>query len=306
MRKVILDCDPGLDDAIAIILAAETQAFELLGITIADGNSDIEMGSKNACTLLHTIGLDNIPVYKGVKNNKKIVERNQVSYNIHGRDGLGDLSIDRTILNPAKDGAIEFMKDTLLNSSEKITIVAVGPLTNIANLIEQYPDIKEKIEELVIMGGAVNREGNITKYAEFNIYFDSVSAKKVLESKLNITLISLDVTLKMLMQKEDVYYLKNANNVEANLAGIILERYSNGYLIQYGKWECPIHDATCILYLINPEIIKFENMGISVTTSGEKMGQTKKIDSENKIKVSIDGDRESFRKLIKYHLMKGE
>ncbi len=306
MRKVILDCDPGLDDSIAIILASKLKEIELLCITIVDGNTGLDLGSKNACTVLHNIGIDNISVYKGIINDNRLVQRNQTSYNIHGKDGLGDLDINRNIVNYPKDDAITYLKNTLLNSEEKITIVAVGPLTNIANLITLYPSVKDKIEELVIMGGAVNREGNITKYAEFNIYFDPVSAKKVFESGLNITLISLNATLKMLISKDDIEYLKNSDNISSKLSGKILERYGNGYLMETGNWLCPIHDATCILYLVNPEIVKFEYKNISVITSGENIGETIEIPTGNKLKVSMDGDSNLFKELIKYYLGKGE
>ncbi len=201
MKKIILDCDPGHDDMIAIMLAATREEIELLGITTVAGNQTGEKTFQNALKVLTLINKKYIKVARGF--DKPILRELITAPKIHGVSGLDGANLPSPEVEPLKIHAVDFIIETLLKSEEKIYIVPTGPLTNIAISLIKEPKIKEKIEKIVLMGGAIY-DSNITPSAEFNIYVDPEAAKIVFNSQVPIVMIGLDVTNKAQITFEDI------------------------------------------------------------------------------------------------------
>ena len=193
MKKVIMDCDPGHDDAIALLLASRADDIELLGVTTVAGNSELENTTRNARKVLDYAGVTDVDVYAGCERPMMRDLYRLTGAIIHGEDGLGGPKIPDPVTPIKEEHAVDFIIRALRESDEKIILIPTGPLTNIAMALIKAPDIKEKIERIIIMGGAVNDPGNITSAAEFNIYVDPEAAKIVFASGCNIYLNTLDI-----------------------------------------------------------------------------------------------------------------
>lgn len=170
MRKIIMDCDPGHDDAIALLLASRSDDLKILGVTTVAGNSELENTTKNARKILDYAGVTDVDVYPGCDKPMMRSLYRLTGAIIHGEDGLGGPKIPEPITPVKEEHGVDFIIRTLRESDEKITLIPTGPLTNIAMALIKAPDIKEKIDRIIIMGGAVMDPGNITSAAEFNIY----------------------------------------------------------------------------------------------------------------------------------------
>ena len=205
MRKIIIDCDPGHDDMMAIMLACAADDIDLIGITTVAGN---QTGDKTLANALKTLTLISaiLPVARG--SDRPILRELTVSPKIHGVSGLDGADLPQPTVEPLPMPAVDFIIKSLQESGEKIVLVPTGPLTNIALTLLKEPSIKANIERIVLMGGAVY-DSNITPAAEFNIYVDPEAAKIVFESGLPITMVGLDVTNKALLSFEDIDELEN-------------------------------------------------------------------------------------------------
>ena len=275
MRKFILDCDPGLDDALAILLATRLKNLELLAVTVVNGNTGLEKATINASSILKILNKDNIKVYAGEADTIGVLKRDETSIIIHGHDGIGDIGIPIDTSLIEKEDAVTYMYNTLKNSPEKITIIATGPLTNIAKLLKDHPDIKDQIAKLIIMGGAVNHRGNITAYAEMNIFSDPEAAQIVLDSQIVPILVPLDVTLEALVTEEMLEIYEQLTDPKINIMTKLLRRYGNGYLELYHSWSCPMHDGLCVLYADDESLLELEDMYLNVIDSSkEERGMT--------------------------------
>ena len=194
-RKIIMDCDPGIDDAIALAYAAaHPEAFDLLAVTTVAGNQTIEKVTRNALDLTALYKL-NVPVAAGMV--EPIVREPQTASEFHGENGLGDCTIPKSDAEPVKEMAVFYIKKLLteLPEGEKVTLICTAPLTNIGILLKIYPEVKNKIQEIILMGGAI-AGGNATASAEFNIYVDPEAARIVFKSGVPVVMCGLDVTEK--------------------------------------------------------------------------------------------------------------
>ncbi len=302
MRKnIIIDCDPGIDDAVAILLAiANEDKLNILGITTVTGNQSIEKVTNNALKLVSFLNRD-IKVAKGADT--PLIREKRVAGTVHGTTGMGNYELPETASKIVSENAIEFLKNTILKSSEKVTLVPIGPLTNIALLLKVYPEVKENIDEIVLMGGAISG-GNVTSTAEFNIWADPEAAKIVFASKVKIVMNGLDVTHNTGLYRDDVNELLKSKGKVSNMCGEVLNFYFNGDHVKEGTFT-PIHDASAIMYLIHPELFTYRHMPVDVDCSeslnrGMTVGDNRewiKYDETNP-KVLMGVDIVKFRELL--------
>ena len=261
-RNIIIDCHPGIDDVIAISLAiANEDKLNILGITTVAGNQTIEKVTKNTLGLMSFLKKD-IKVAKGAKC--PLIREKRPASNVHGANGVGDYEFPEP-KELYSNNAIVFLRDTIMNADDKVTLVPIGPLTNIAILIKTFPEVIEKIEFLSIMGGATVG-GNITPTAEFNVWADPEAARIVFDSRLPIVMSGLNVTHNTGFYREDVANLLKSHGKSTHMFGEILDFYFRGDHVNNGKFT-PIHDACSIMYLLHPELYEYKHMDVNVDCS---------------------------------------
>ena len=271
MINIIFDTDPGVDDAFALLYALNHPNINVLGITTVFGNVPVETSTKNALILSEMAHKGTI-VYQGAN---KPLERKVTNYPsfIHGHDGLGDTNHPQSKFNASKLDAAQFIINEINENSGNINLVAVGPLTNIANSIKQDPSIANKVNSLLIMGGSWLAGGNITPVAEANIYNDPEAAEIVFKSGLPIIMVGLDVTHKVFLSQKDIDKLSSLNN-----SGKFLKKISNIYMKFYKDTRnmdgCFFHDATAVIAMTNPEFFKYKVARVYVSQDNLTRGQT--------------------------------
>jgi len=266
VKKIIIDTDPGQDDAIAILLAlASPQDIEVLGITAVAGNVPLDLTQKNARIVCELAKRTDIPVFAGC--DRPLAHRLVTAEHVHGKTGLDGPDLPDPTMPLQDMHAVDFIIDTVRqHPSGSVTLCPLGPLTNIASAINKAPDIIEKIDQIVLMGGAYFEVGNITPAAEFNIYVDPEAAEIVMKSGAKITMLPLDVTHKALVTRarNDAF---RALNTPAGLAVAqmtdFFERFDKE---KYGSSGAPLHDPTVIAYLIAPELFSGRNINVEIET----------------------------------------
>lgn len=263
-QKIILDCDPGHDDAIALMVAARHPAIELLGVTVVAGNQTLEKTLPNALHLCQHLGLD-VPVYAGMP--RPLVREQVVAANIHGESGLDGPVFAPLTRQAEKTPAVRYLIDTLLASDGDIALVPVGPLTNIAVAIRSEPRILQKIQRIVLMGGAYGL-GNTTPAAEFNIYADPEAAHVVFSSGVPIVMMGLDLTNQTACTMDVIERMEGFDNVGGRLFGDIMRFTWKTQHEAYGLDGGPVHDVTCVAYFIDPTIFTLKEMYVEVDRSG--------------------------------------
>lgn len=260
MKKIplILDCDPGMDDTIAIMLANAKECFDLKAVTSVAGNVELEHTTHNL-QLLKTLLDMKCPIAQGEK--MPLVKKQVTAAHVHGTDGFGGHSHLLSDLKPAALDplpAVKLIASILEKSDEKVVIAAVGPLTNIAIFIKAYPELLEKVEAFSIMGGALGY-GNITSAAEFNFYVDPEAAHIVLESKVPIILASLNATLQNFVDEKDITFFSDVQNRVGMIATKVLSAYASN--------DSALHDPVALLAISNPEYFEFEEKYIQIETN---------------------------------------
>lgn len=266
MKKIILDVDTGIDDAIAIMLAVASETIEILGITVTSGNIHIDQGIINTKKILKVLGREDIKVYRG---SAEPIERALVdASHIHGKDGLSG-QLKNIIVNPGSDGcAFNFLEEMLNTYEEDLTLIMTGPETNLAKLLKLKPNLRDKIKNVIAMGGAINLKGNATLVGEFNIVTDPEAAHEAFHSGIeNFTLLSLDVTRDALINKEELRRIENLE-VRKIVAGLT-ENYMERYFLGNGSYSCLMHDPLTVLYCLNPSLIETRKEYVTVERTGE-------------------------------------
>lgn len=270
-RKIILDCDPGHDDAIAIMLAARHPAIDLLGITIVAGNQTLNKTLVNGLNVCQKLDI-NVPIHAGMP--KPIMREQIVADNIHGESGLDGPKFAPLVRKAESKHAIQYIIDTLMNSDGDITLVPVGPLTNIAFAMRMQPAIMPKIREIVLMGGAYGT-GNFTPSAEFNIYADPEAARVVFTSGVPLVMMGLDLTNQTTCTADVISRMKKVGGPAGELFSDIMSFTLKTQYENYGLAGGPVHDATCIGYLINPDAFKMQDMYVEIdVNNGPCYGRT--------------------------------
>lgn len=269
VRKIIIDTDPGQDDAVAILLAlASPEEIEVLGITAVAGNVPLHLTEKNARIVCELAGRTDVPVYAGCD---APLERPLVTAeHVHGKTGLDGPDLPDPTITLAEGHGVDFIIDTLrAEPTGTVTLCPLGPLTNIAQAFNKAPDIIEKVQEIVLMGGAYFEVGNITPAAEFNIYVDPEAAKIVFGAGCPITVMPLDVTHKALVTKDrnDAFRaLGTKVGVAVAQMTDFFERFDKE---KYGSSGAPLHDPCVTAYLIRPDLFTGRHINVEIETGSE-------------------------------------
>ncbi|WP_455383253.1 nucleoside hydrolase [Salinispira pacifica] len=299
MQRLLIDTDPGHDDAIAIFLAlAYPEHCELGGITTVAGNQTLDKVTDNALKLLSFVGRP-IPVARGAA---APLERPLATASaVHGESGLGGVELPKARYQPVPEPAVDFARRFLAASDEPATIVSIGPQTNLALLLRAFPEAKQRIGLVSFMGGGISH-GNRTMTAEFNIYTDPEAAREVIGSGVSLVMSGLDVTEKAYIEEREIDSLKRRGPV-SRLVAELLGFYAEVYRSR-GLSSPALHDPCSIAYLIRPELFEAEDMYIDVETTGElTRGMTvadrrpgRSIDPN--VRVLLDVDRHEFVELL--------
>ncbi len=272
-KPLIIDCDPGADDAIALFLAfAHTATLDILGITTVAGNVPLALTQANARRLCELVGRSDVPVYAGCP--RPLVRSLITAEDVHGKTGLDGLTLPAPTMPLQTQHAVDFLIDTLMNTSEKITLATLGPLTNVAVALVKEPRVGDRIQEIVCMGGAIT-QGNITPSAEFNIYVDPHAAAVVFTSGIPLTLISLDVTHQALVLPERMTQLRAIGSATSQATVGLLDHYGRHDMERYGLPGPPLHDPCVIAYLVQPELFKSQSSFVEIELNGTStLGRT--------------------------------
>lgn len=261
---IILDGDPGHDDAIAWVLAKASPALEIKAVTTCCGNQTIEKTTYNARRICTLIGLD-VPMAKGRK--RPLVSEPIIAPTVHGESGLDGPALPEPAYDLLPMTAVELMAKVLRESPEPVTLVPTGPLTNVAALLIAHPELKAKIRQISLMGGGV-QYGNWTPAAEFNILVDPEAAKIVFASGIPIIMAGLDVTEKALIKPYDFERIRAVGNPVAKVVAEWLDFFYQ-FHIKMGYEGAPVHDAVAVAALIHPEIMEMRDLYVEVETEGD-------------------------------------
>jgi inosine-uridine nucleoside N-ribohydrolase len=295
---VILDCDPGHDDAIALLLALASPELDLLGVTTVHGNQTLEKTTANALRVLELAGRSDVPVAAGAAT--PLVRQLAVAEHVHGESGL-----DGPALPPARgtalaEGALAFMTRTIAASPEPVTLVPTGPLTNIALLLEQSGGAN--VERIVLMGGAI-AEGNMTPAAEFNIWADPEAAQAVFRSGLDVTMIGLDVTHRAVTTPALQARLRALGTIGAFVADLV-DFFAVYHRATYGWDGAPIHDAVALAHVLRPGLVTTVDRNVEIELASELCRGRTVVDRWNRTDrpvnahVGVDLDADAFFDLL--------
>ena len=265
---VIIDTDPGIDDAIAIALACASPEINLLGVTTVGGNTGIENTTGNALRLLHLFGRDDVPVAAGAAR-ALAFEADLGDPSIHGQGGLGGVQLSLPDRTADPRGAVGLLTELVESHPEPITLIAIGPLTNVALFAATRPDVYAKLDRLVIMGGGVHITGNHTPTGEFNIWFDPEAAARVFSAGVEVTMVGLDVTHKAMFAGTDWAPLRTADAgpVARAVTGMI-DFYGTFYLSQNGSDATAQHDSLAVAAVVQPDLVRTQHCWVGVETAG--------------------------------------
>lgn len=299
-RKIIMDCDPGHDDALAIILAAARPELDILGITTVSGNAEIEKTTMNALKICDLVSLNDVVVSKGASD--PFIRVRETAPSIHGDSGLDGPEMPE----PSRSWSGEHGSDTIIRlvkeSNEPVTILPTGPLTNIALALAKAPEIKDNIQEIVLMGGGTF--GNWTPTAEFNIWADPEAAKKVFNSGIPLVVMGLDITHQALATEEVIQQVNQIDNKVAKIVAELLVFFKSAYKETFDFDGAPVHDVLTVAYCVAPELFEMKEVNIIVETKGEHTAGTTVVDllgttgRQVNAKFGLKLDVEGFWKLM--------
>ena len=262
--KIVLDTDPGHDDAFALLLALASPEIEVLGVTSVSGNQTLEKTTANALKILEFVDRTDIPVHVGCA--RPLMREQWAAAYVHGETGLDGPDLRDPTTEPADGHAIEFIARTV-EEQDGVVLVPVGPLTNIGLLLARYPGIEERIARIVLMGGAIG-EGNVTPAAEFNIWADPEAAHRVFTSGVDVTMVGLDVTHRALVTRAHAERLRGAGRVGRFVAEL-LDFYGVFHREVYRFDGSPVHDAVAVAQVIRPELLELERLNVRVDCESE-------------------------------------
>jgi inosine-uridine nucleoside N-ribohydrolase len=293
---VLIDCDPGHDDAIALLLALASPELEILGVTTVAGNQTLEKTTANALRVLEFAGRPEIPVAAGAE--RPLVRDPFVAAYVHGETGLDGPDLPPAQGSPLDRHAADFLADKIREREGDVTLVPTGPLTNVALMLALHPDVRPA--RIVLMGGAV-AEGNVTPAAEFNIWWDPEAAARVFASGIDLTMVGLDVTHKALFTQAHVERL---NGRVGQMVTELLGFYDRFHREVYGFDGSPIHDAVAVAQAMRPDLLEtlFRNVEIDVESELCR-GRTvvdlwRRTEREPNAHIGVDIDADAFLELL--------
>lgn len=295
MRTVIVDTDPGTDDALALMMAMNTPGLLIEGITTVGGNATLSDTTDNALRLVeHLDGRKSaIPVAVGA--GQPLRGSFTHAYHVHGADGLG-VPLPAPTLKPLGMSAVEFMADRAAEAAGKLTLIALGPLTNVAAALDTYPDLLGALAEVVVMGGAFEVPGNVTPYAEFNIHEDPWAADAVFASGVPVTVVGLDVTRQTSMHRRDGPQWFEGASRSALLGNRIL---ANRFRERSEAREFYLHDPLAVAAAIEQDVLTCRPAQVSVVTDGDERGRTVARYGDGTVRVAVGVDVERAVKLVR-------
>lgn len=308
MKKipVIMDCDPGHDDAIALIMAHASDEIDIKAVTTVAGNQTIDKTTLNALKVLSYIGAD-VPVARGCS--KPLLRELQTAPSVHGVSGLDGPNLPDPTLKLSPMSAIELMASVVRDSKEKITLVPTAPLTNIALFLITYPELKNKIEQISLMGGSCFG-GNWTPSAEFNILVDPEAAQVVFDSGIPIIMSGLDVTHKAIITEEDNESFRRIGTKAGILVAELLDHFVKFHDETFNFGGSPLHDPCTVAWLLKPSLFKSKMCHVDIETQGKYTTGCTVVDywdvlkKKKNVEVLFDIDRKGFVELISECLKK--
>jgi inosine-uridine nucleoside N-ribohydrolase len=295
MTRIILDTDPGHDDAIALLLALASPELKILGITTVSGNQTLEKTTANALKILEFVERTDVPVHAGAP--RPLVREQWAAAYVHGESGLDGPELPDPETEPRKGHAIDFIA-AQVEEHDGVVLVPVGPLTNIGLLLAKYPGIESRIARVVLMGGAI-AEGNVTPAAEFNVWADPEAAHRVFTSGIDVTMVGLDVTHKALLLPEKVDEIRRTGRV-GSLVAQLYDFYHERHVRMYGWEGSPVHDALAVAHVIRDDFVETEHRHVQVDIGPEPgRGRTyvdlwKRAGNEPNAHVGVDVDGPGF------------
>ncbi len=261
-RSIIFDCDPGQDDAVALLFAMAATQFDILGITVVAGNVPLNLTTMNALKICELAKQPNIPVYAGCP--RPILKPLVTATSVHGKTGMDGADIPDPVKRLEQDHAVEFILQTLKESPKnEITLFVTGPMTNIAMAMTMAPEVMARAKEIVFMGGAING-GNITPAAEFNFYVDPHAAKIVLDSGIKLTMLGLDVTHQAMAIPDRIERIKKLGTPVGDNVASILSHFSRFDKKRFDMEGGPIHDACVVGYALAPHLFEGKSCHVDV------------------------------------------
>lgn len=275
LRKIIIDCDPGQDDAVALLLAfASGDELDLLGITTVGGNVPLDLTQRNARMMCDLAGRQDVAVFAGCA--EPLRRPLKTAEAIHGATGINGIDVFEPETPLQSQHAVDFIIETLLAAGDaSITLVPTGPLTNIATAINKQPEILPRVEQIVLMGGAMREGGNRTPSAEFNILVDPHAADIVFRCGRPITALGLDVTHQVLSTKDRVERIRALGNPVATATADMLSFFDRYDTVKYASKGAPLHDPCTVAWLLRPDLFEGKDCNIAVETESElTMGHT--------------------------------
>ncbi len=301
---ILIDADPGIDDAVAILLALASPELNLVAVTTVVGNAPVENATRNALRLLHLAGRADIPVAQGAHRPLVHPARDFVSRpsKVHGDDGLGGAALEDAPFPSRTGHAVELMAEMVDKYGSDLTVIAIGPLTNVALFFALYPERAARIGRLIVMGGGLAEGGNYTPAAEFNFYSDPAAAERVFQSPIDTTLLSLDVTQRAVLRPADFAQLGTGS------VGLAVRQmlgfYVDWHVATYGTDALPMHDSLAVAHAISPELVSTVPAALGVAyDEGRTRGQTLVdrlgfSDRDRTAHFATDIDVEGFRTLL--------
>lgn len=268
-RKIIIDTDPGQDDAFAILMAlASPEDMEVLGVTAVAGNVPLHFTERNARIICELAGMAHVKVFAGCDRpmKRKLV----TAEHVHGKTGLDGPVMEEPAMALQPGHAVDFIIETLRSEPPgTVTLCPLGPLTNIATAFERAPDIVGRVQQIVLMGGGYFEGGNITPVAEFNIYVDPEAADIVFKSGINLVVMPLDVTHKALTNRARVEAIRGLGTKVGRVAAEWADFFERFDMEKYGSEGAPLHDPCVIAYLIKPELFRGRHINVEIETQSE-------------------------------------
>ncbi len=296
MTRILLDCDPGHDDAIALLLALASPELELLGVTTVAGNQTLEKTTANAIRVLEFAGRAEIPVAAGA--DRPLVREQFVAAYVHGETGLDGPELPLPQAVALERHAVDFLADKIREADGAVTLVPTGPLTNVALLLALHPDARP--ERIVLMGGAI-AEGNVTPAAEFNIWCDPEAAARVFRSGIDVTMVGLDVTHRALFTSAHI------GRLAGRVGGMVTELlrfYDRFHREVYNFDGSPIHDAVAVAHVMRPDLVETKHLNVEIDVESELCrGRTvvdlwRRTEREPNSHVGVDIDADGFLELL--------
>jgi inosine-uridine nucleoside N-ribohydrolase len=297
---ILIDCDPGHDDAMALLLALASPEVELLGVTTVHGNQTLDKTTANALRVLELAGRDDLTVAAGA--DRPLTREPQIAANVHGETGLDGPDLPPAAGAPIATHAVDYLAERLRGAPAPVTVIPTGPLTNIALLLARYPDVAERIDRIVLMGGAI-AEGNVTPAAEFNIWVDPEAAARVFASGVDTTMVGLDVTHRALMTAEHADRLRAAGRVGtvvAELWGFYHQHHKRVYDFD----GTPVHDALAVAHVITSDLLQTKDCHVAIDCASELCRGRTVVDlwhvtgSEPNAHVAVEVDGPGFLDLL--------